>query len=173
MNKGRLVNRLLIKIFFVGIILIAFQILCCNQSYAKIHEIIVVTGKNEYMRGEVIKITLRNGSKESIFSHVASMTPIFSIDNFERKNSKGNWDKFLAQCQYPHCIYDIDAPGEIKTGKDASFEWDPLIYIDGKEKHIQAGSGIYRLLVTYQLRKDSNSRNWKWLKEYSNEFIIK
>lgn len=163
----------LIKIFFVAFILTGFQISWSNKSYAKSQEIIVTTDKNEYKHGEVIKITLKNELSESVFSHIGSQTPVFSIDRIERKKSGEDWDKLFAQCQYPHCVYDIDGPSEIKPNQYVSFEWNPLIYIDGTNNNIQTKPGTYRLLVTYQIRKDYLSKNWEWLKVYSNEFVIK
>jgi hypothetical protein len=162
-----------IRIIFVTIILAGFQISWINKIYAKSQGIIVTTDKFEYKQGEVIKITLRNELSESIFSHIGSQTPVFFIDRIERKKSGEDWDKLFAQCQYPHCVDDIDGPAEIKSSQSVSFVWDPLIYPDGANKNIQAMAGTYRLLITYQIRKNYLSKNWEWLKVYSNEFVIK
>lgn len=135
-------------------------------------QLIVKTDKEMYALEEIIKITLKNSSSENIFSHIGSHTPVFSIGNIEKKDSMGGWEKLFAQCQYPHCILDIDVPVETKPKQTVVFEWNPRIYIDGTNKSIKAKSGRYRILILYQIRKDS-SENWKWAIKHSNEFIIK
>ena len=150
-----------------------FFIVSIGYSQDKNHQVIIKTDKDFYIEGEVIKITLRNDLIENVFSQAGSLTPVFSIDSIEKKDSTGNWEKLFAQCQYPHCSYDIDGPAEIGAGQSVSFDWNPLIYIDGADKYIQAKSGIYRLLILYQIRKGDSFEGWKWLKEYSNEFAIK
>lgn len=132
----------------------------------------IKSDKEFYEIGEVIRITLTNDLSENVFSHIGSLTPVFAIDSIEKKDPDGNWIKLFAQCQYPHCIWDIDAPAEIIPQRSVSFDWDPLVYIGGTDKYAQAKAGIYRLLILYQIRKDAFSEKWEWLKIYSNEFRI-
>ena len=159
-------------------LLLAFSVVCFaqdaeTQASPKYQEGVAVnTDKQEYKQGEAIKITVNNDLSESIFSHAGSYTPVFSIKYVEMKTQQG-WKQLFAQCQYPHCIYEIDALVEIKAGQSVTFEWMPLIYINGTQKHIRAEPGEYRLVVYYQIRKSSVSEDWKLLTAYSNEFVIK
>ncbi|MGD9015060.1 MAG: hypothetical protein PVI33_03445 [Candidatus Omnitrophota bacterium] len=134
--------------------------------------VIVNTDKQEYEQEETIKIIIKNELSDKIFSHAGSHTPVFSITYVEIKTLQG-WKQLFAQCQHPHCVYDIDAPAEIGGGQYETFDWKPLIYTNGTEKYIQAEPGEYRLMISYQIRKDSVAKDWKWLTVYSNEFIIK
>ncbi|MFA5157194.1 MAG: hypothetical protein WC532_07415 [Candidatus Omnitrophota bacterium] len=136
-------------------------------------EATVTTDKLEYSQGESVKITLKNNSTQSIFSHIGGTSSGFGIRYAEKKTSSGNWEKLFTYCQYPHCIRDIGPPEEMKSGESNTYEWDPLIYIDGTEKSIKADPGTYRLVVSYQIRNSASSEDWKWLTVNSNEFIIK
>jgi len=146
-----------------------------NTSSSKIStvaEVNVSTDKKEYKQGDIINVTLKNNLDESIFSHIGSCST-FAIVNVERKTSYLFWEKLFANAQYPYVIYDIGPPAEIKPGKSETMSWEPLLYINGTTKYIQAGPGTYRLNMYYQLRKGNSSTDWKWLTVYSNEFIIK
>lgn len=132
-------------------------------------KVTITTDKTEYEQGELIKITIRNDLSESIFSH----TDVFCIEYIERKTSEGNWEKLFAQCQYPHCLYKIGGPKEIKPGQSVTFEWEPLIYVNGTPDTVQMSPGIYRLKILYQIRKGPISERWEWKTIYSDEFTIK
>jgi len=166
-SSMNLKTKILIGILVIGIVLIG------GWRVSGARGVTITTDKTEYKQGESVKITLKNDLKKSIFSHIGSGTPVFCIEYVERKTPAGNWEELFAQCQYPHCIYDIDAPGEIKPGQSKTLEWKPLIYIDGTLKRIQAGSGIYRLISLYQIRGGPSSENWEWKTTKSNEFTIK
>ena len=97
--KKRLLT-ILVLFFFVSIGY------CQDQTL----KLTIKSDKELYKAGEVIKMTLRNDLSENIFSHIGSLTPDFSIDSIEKKDSRGNWEKLFARCQYPHCIWDIDGP---------------------------------------------------------------
>jgi hypothetical protein len=127
----------------------------------------VMTDKSVYLQGEVVKVTLTNKTDECIRSHIRSLMPVFSIEYVEKKESSNTWEKLYAQCQPPHCEYDIDAPGTIEAGEVVSFEWHPLIYIGGGPETEQLAMGTYRLSITYQdcLKTD-------WISVRSNEFTI-
>ncbi|MDI6603356.1 MAG: hypothetical protein QME57_04625 [Patescibacteria group bacterium] len=124
-------------------------------------------------KAKLLRITIRNNLDESIFSHAASISPVFSIKHIERKKTNGSWEKLFAHCQYPHCMYKIDIPREIKPNQSVTFEWKPLIYINGTRKTVQVGAGVYRLEILYQIRRGSTSKSWEWKTVYSNEFTIK
>ncbi|MBU0468198.1 MAG: hypothetical protein KKD07_04845 [Candidatus Omnitrophica bacterium] len=153
-------------------IFVLFSFVAIGFCQVQILQPTIKSDKEFYEVGEVIKITLTNDLSENIFSHIGSLTPVFAVDNIGKKDPGGNWVKLFAQCQYPHCMWDIDGPAEIGPRQSVSFEWNPLIYIDGTDKYSQARTGIYRLLILYQIRKDASSENWEWLKVYSNDFTI-
>lgn len=123
------------------------------------------TDRTEYVQGEDIRITITNNLEKSIYSHIGSYTPEFSIETVERKTEDG-WESLFAWCQYPFCIYDIDPPVEIKPLYSESFLWTPLIYIDGTEESAQAEPGVYRLSILYR------AEGGGWESVYSNEFRI-
>jgi len=130
-------------------------------------KVTATTNKIEYRQNETINITIFNGLNVSIFSHSASFTPDFCIENIEKKTSEG-WQSFFVHCQ--DCKYDIDAPGEIKSGQSASFEWRSRIWITGNYSKLEPG--VYRLVIYYQIREGNLSETWAWQTVYSNEFII-
>lgn len=127
----------------------------------------VITDKMKYERGENIKVILTNNLGQSIFSHIRSGTPVFCIAHIERKTQAGNWENLYAQCQYPHCSYDIDVPGKIKPGENATMVWQPVKFVNGTSESAPLGPGIYRLLISYE---DHLKTEWK--SAYTNEFTI-
>lgn len=131
-------------------------------------DVIITTDKTEYKQGEIVKITITNNLKESIYSQIGGNTPVFGIEYIERKRLNGTWEKLFAQCRYPHCIYKIAPAQEIKPGQSETFEWKPLIFINGTSETKQAGPGRYRLLISYL-----DYQKTEWRSVYSNEFIIK
>jgi len=116
-------TKIITKILAVGVILVSKQVLSgqnqtlIEEFYTSNRGVIVTTDKTEYEQGEIIKITIRNNLNETIYSHIGSSTPIFSINHVEKKRSDGTWKKLFAQCQYPHCIHKVAAPKEIKPGQ--------------------------------------------------------
>jgi hypothetical protein len=124
-------------------------------------EVIITTDRRQSYPGEVIKITIKNNLDKSIFAHPDS----FSIEYIQRKKTDGSWENLFANCQFPHCIYRIGPPQEIKPHGSVTFKWEPLIYIEGTSETIVALPDIYRLEISYQ-------KNWEWRTAYSNEFEI-
>jgi hypothetical protein len=155
--------KILMAIFAAGFIL----------THAEAQEITITTDKAEYEQGESVKLTLENKLEVSIFSHIASGTPGACIEHIERKTPAGDWERLFTRCQDPYCIYDIDAPGEMKPGESKTFEWKPLIYINGTQERIEAGPGTYRFVSLYQIREAPYPENWGWKTVRSNEFVIK
>jgi len=127
----------------------------------------VNTDEAEYKRGESIKIILTNNLGQSIFSHIRSGTPVFCIKYIEKKTTTGEWERLYAQCQFPHCTADIDAPGEIKPGEKETIDWKPLVFVNGTSGTVIAGFGLYRLLISYE-----DCQKTKWESVYTNEFTI-
>lgn len=133
----------------------------------KIKGVSIATDKIEYKQRETITITVRNDLEESIFSHIGSGTPVFAIKHIQRKTAEGSWENLYAQCQPPHCFFDIDTPVEINPGESASFKWKPLIYVNGTRETATLNSGEYRLVVLFE---DSEKTEWTLI--YTNEFRI-
>lgn len=165
--------KILMVALALGVILMGGWLACDNQIYAETREVTIATDKTEYEQGESVKITLKNNFVQSIFSHIASGTPGVCIEYIERKTPAGDWEKLFTRCMPPHCIDDTDAPGEIKPGDSGTFEWKPLIYINGTQETINADSGTYRLVSLYQIRKGLSSEDWEWKAVRSNEFVIR
>jgi len=140
-----------------------------NKLAATKHSMVTVNvDKLVYGSGDDIAISIKNDSKESIFSHIKSGTPVFAIKGIQRKTAVGKWEEFFAQCQAPHCIYDIDAPAEIKPGESSSFKWKPLIFVNGTQETAALKSGEYRLVILFE-----NLQKTEWIEIYTNEFKIK
>ena len=135
-------------------------------------ELSVTTDKKAYASGDVVVIVLKNNSAGDIFSHLGSQTPVFAIDGVERKGAGERWDRLFAWCQYPHCVYDMDGPAELKAGESVSWGWDPWIYIDGTAQKVRARTGTYRLLILYRAGADHPAEPGQWLRAVSNEFIL-
>jgi hypothetical protein len=134
--------------------------------------LVIITDKREYSSGEIINVIIRNNLNESVFMHHIA---VGDIEYLERKNTKGDWEQLFVMCQYPHCVYDYDAGPleEIKPAGSRTFEWKPLIYINGTPKTTQPSPGIYRLKIIYQIRRGASSESWEWKTAHSSEFTIK
>ena len=152
----------MIHTVILGVILPSFAFAKSNNT-----AVTVITDKMKYERGEVVKVILTNNLGQSIFSHMRSGTPVFCIAHIERKTQAGNWENLYAQCQYPHCIYDIDVPGEIKPGENATMVWQSVEFVNGTAVSAPLRPGIYRLLISYE---DHLKTEWK--SAYTNEFTI-
>ncbi len=155
-----------LRLISIGIVLFAIRL-----AFAQ--EVTVTTERTEYKAGQNIKVIMANNLKGSIFSHVGSATAVFSIRNVQRQNPDRTWKKLFAQCQYHNCVYDIDAPSEIKPGRIESFVWEPLIYINGKPEFIPADAGTYCLDILYQVKGDPSPEKWDWKTVRTNQFTIR
>jgi len=118
---------------------------------------------SEKTESKFIAVTIKNNSTESVFAHIG----VEGVKNIERKTDQGGWEELFAMCQVPNCVYDIGPPQEIKTGESKSFEWQPLIFINGANKSVQAEPGQYRLVFLYE-----DAQKTDWQTTYSNEFTI-
>jgi hypothetical protein len=136
----------------------------CNEMAST--EVDVTTNKSTYQPGEVLLITIKNKLSEGIFSHIGSQTPVFAINYVHTKTEKG-WKDLYAQCQPPHCFYDIDFPAEIKAGESATMEWYPYVYDNGTTERRQLMSGHYTISILYK-----NSIKTDWKIACSNKFEI-
>lgn len=125
--------------------------------------ILVTTDKVSYKPGEDVKITLRNLTKGVIYAHVG----VEGIQDVEKKDLHGGWEKLSPRCRPPHCFYDIGPPEEIGPGVAKTFVWKPLIYVDGTTKVLSASPGTYRLSFLWQ---DRERKEWKVA--HSNNFDI-
>ena len=131
------------------------------------NEVTIATDKQEYGKGENIKITIRNASQESIFSHIGSRTPVFAIEYVWRKGTEGVWEKLYAQCKPPHCYNDTDVPVKIQPGESKIMEWEPRVYVNGTTESYITGAGEYRISILYEDEQKS-----KWQRVDTNEFKI-
>lgn len=138
--------------------------------FAFAQDVVVDTDKTSYRQGEKIEITVKNNSQESIFSIAASSTPIFSIAYIERKNKMGEFEKLPVRCEWPECDIDFDGPAEIKAGQVVSFEWEPQFYY--LKKYLTLDEGVYRITLSWQLRRDADSKKWVWEEAKTKEFTI-
>jgi hypothetical protein len=125
------------------------------------------TDKIAYSQLEPIKITLTNDLGESIFSHIRSGTQVFCIKCIEKSRSNEQWERLYAQCQYPNCMLETDAPGEIKSGENATYAWKPSVFVNGTSESVSLMPGTYRLLISYE-----DCRKTKWDFVNTNKFEI-
>lgn len=131
------------------------------------NDITASTDKKEYQQEETIRIFFTNNLRESIFSHIRSLTPLFCIQYIEKQLTDNHWEKLYAQCQFPDCTYEIDAPGEIKAGESETLEWNALVFIDGTTTSVLLDPGVYRLAISYEDYQKS-----KWRSVSTNPFTI-
>lgn len=137
----------------------------CAENFS--NGVTVSTDKLEYQQGEVIRVVITNNLRQSIFSHIRSLTPVFGIKHIEKKNTNEHWERLYAQCQFPHCTYEIDAPGEIKPGENEAMEWKQLVFVDGTAKTALPEPGVYRLAISYE-----EYQKTKWQSVLTNTFTI-
>ncbi|MFB3918844.1 MAG: hypothetical protein ACE14U_02115 [Candidatus Velamenicoccus archaeovorus] len=133
----------------------------------------VTTDKKEYRPREIVTIRLTNGSPESIFSHLGSQTPVFAIEGVEMKNVQGGWDSLSAWCRPPFCVYDMDAPAELRPQESVSWAWDPWIYTGGTHERVRPAAGTYRLRISYRAPATPPINQGPWLSVVSNEFTVR
>ncbi len=134
---------------------------------------VVSTDKESYGSAETVAIRLTNPSFRSIFSHLGSQTPVFAIEGVEMKNAQGGWDTLSAWCRPPYCVYDMDAPAELKPQESVSWVWDPWIYVGGTHDRVRPAPGTYRLRISYRAPAIPPAEQGAWLTVASNEFMIK
>lgn len=73
-------------------------------------------------------------------------------------------------CEWPECDRDFDRPAEIKPGQVVSFKWKPQFYQG--EKYKMLGEGVYRIAISWQLRRDADSKKWAWHEAKTYEFSV-
>jgi hypothetical protein len=134
---------------------------------------VVSTDKNDYGAAEIVTIRLTNVLFRSIFSHLGSQTPVFAIDGVEMKNAAGGWDTLSAWCRPPFCVYDMDAPAELKPQESVSWAWDPWIYVGGTHERTRPAAGTYRLRISYRGQAGDPAGQGQWFNVVSNEFKIR
>jgi hypothetical protein len=118
----------------------------------------VILGKSEYRPGENITLILKNTAQESVFSHMGSGTPVFSIAHIEERSGNSTWKRKNVYIQRPDVEYDSDAPAELKPGQTVKLEWRPLVYFKGRSEAAWIDPGYYRIAVSYQ---DKHREEWK------------
>ena len=73
-------------------------------------------------------------------------------------------------------MFKIGHPGEISPGESILYEWEPILYTDDINRDIegiQVDSGIFRVLVRYNISQERSGNPLKIFKVYTNEFRIK
>jgi len=136
-------------------------------------EVELRVNKDKYARGEEVKFVFEN-----------NLSFLVALDglgiNLEKKDEAGKWKGIPLHCSWPECDIDHDTP-QLKPGQSKEAGWGQKIYIrmrgkdeegQGMEKFSPAEPGVYRISWTYQVRKDVDSKNWKWVQAYSDEFAI-
>jgi len=168
-NCGNTFMQIPVKSLFFLLIILTVGCIAIIDTHAENswNKLTVSTDKPRYQQEEKIKITFENNLQESVFSHIRSLTPIYCIKHIEKQINGAQWVRLYAQCQFPNCTYEIDRPGELKPGENASFEWTPRQFIRGTAETALLEPGIYRLAITYQ----NHLRN-KWEVTYTNNFTI-
>jgi hypothetical protein len=166
--RGGDMQRLGVGVLFA----LAVCLAAAGLSFAKT-EPVVSTDKNGYGSTEIVTIRLTNASFRSIFSHLGSQTPVFAVEGVEMKNAEGGWDTLSAWCRPPFCVYDMDAPAELKPQESVSWAWDPWIYIGGTHERARPAAGTYRLRISYRAPADDPAQQGSWLNVVSNEFTIR
>jgi hypothetical protein len=140
-------------------------------------KVTITTNKSEYGQNETINITLYNGLNVSIYSYIAGSAQGYFIEQVEKKTQKG-WLAYRPVYLESYVAY----MGEVKPGESFSFEWEPLIWVNGtysndyvyEESKLEPG--IYRISstpVTSDYFVVDPVENNSWRTVYSNEFTIK
>jgi len=135
-------------------------------------KVTVTTNRSEYEQNETINITLYNGLNVSIYSMAASVPSSSCIEHIEKKTSNG-WTSFMIRDKnYGDVCYFVWAPREIKPGQKVSFGCIPEIWLNETNNYSALEPGVYRLVISYQIREDNLSENWTGQTVYSNEFYV-
>jgi len=139
-------------------------------------KVTITTNKSEYGQNETINITLYNGLNVSIYSYMAGSPHEYFIERVEKKTSLG-WLVYRPVYSESYAAY----MGEVKPGQSFSFEWEPLIWVNGtySNNYVYNSSklepGVYRISstpVTSDYFGVDPVENNTWQTIYSNEFTI-
>ena len=129
--------------------------------------------KDKYSKGEEVEIVIKN-----------NLADLIALDglgfDLQKKDEAGAWNGIPRHCSWPECDIDHDVP-QLEPGKSIDTAWNQQIYVGmgkegeedaGRMKYAQAEPGTYRIVWTYQVRKDKDGTKWKWEQVYSKEFNI-
>jgi len=128
--------------------------------------------KDEYAQGEEVKVVFKNN-----LNYLVALNGLgFDL---QKKDEAGEWKGIPLHCSWPECDIDHDVP-QLEPGQIEEAVWGQQVYVGmgkkGEEnsgmQYVSADRGVYRLVWTYQVRKDADSKNWKWVQVYSKEFSI-
>lgn len=135
---------------------------CKSQEF-----ITVKTDKENYLPNEQIQVQLVNDSRDTIYSHFGSYTPIFSIKTIKVLQSDHSWQDLSANCLINNCMVDIDVPVAIAPGISPQLTWTPKYYTTDQDQPIPLTPGTYYLIIEYQPRERD-----EWKNTTSNVFNI-
>lgn len=134
-------------------------------------DVVIVTDKAEYERGEELRITVKNNLQKTIFyaaglSHCSDKP--YNI--YHLSTQKGEWINILPIS--PECAAVVGAGSpvykELNVGESIEFAWDQKIW-ELTDDVIQAPNGKYKISVKYKELKEAEE-----IREiYSPEFTIK
>ncbi len=141
------------KKILVAVILVIIGILATVFLILKKEKVLVLTDKNEYQSGQVLKVNIRNNSKENIcFS---------TCNNYYLERKDETWQSYkYEKCQKPDLAGFCIKPGGIKA-----FELDLLKDIEVLKQHRLA------IPICFDCQEGEGFKESKRL--YSNQFLIK
>ncbi len=144
-----------------------------------IESITVITDKSEYATGEIINITIKNGSPDTVsyWNRVnnAALFP-FSIENKIAESWEEIAVKSVCACDIS-CLYETPGPLELNPGETIERPWTQY-----KECDEQIEEGTYRIRFDYyhpfnpedlEIQSIPIPPDAEKLSVYSNEFEIK
>ncbi len=144
---------------------------CSNGKCSKVEkptqQVTITTDKMEYEQGEMVEITVKNGS-DKIISYLAGQRDCNTLpyNIYQFSNEKTKWITVFPFA--PICATYIGAGvpifKELNIGESIEFIWNQKL-----SNSIQAPNGKYKISMKY-----AESKSTENLKEiYSNEFTIK
>jgi hypothetical protein len=151
MNK-----KLLIILIIVGVFIVAGGILCLLELRLKPLNILVTTDKTEYIKGENVKILIRNGSRQSF--------RFYGVDYQKFENNE--W-VFVKDTDCPCNTMCKSMPITLDSNSTKEFTWDQKEEYCSEEGTMisnQVLPGQYKIIVS------SFGTPWGYS---SNEFNIK
>ena len=197
MTNKKLITIILSAIIVIGIILISLYVsrpkqITSTPSYPNIEakpEVTISTDKNEYTKGEIIDIVVKNGLEKDIL-YTPGGGRIWGIEYYE-----GNeWKKFGYEGRAgfqltdenigKNCyiaLYERGLPITLNLRSGLSANWNQKICPFEKESPSKPSivrnieSGKYRLVFNYgfEISDDDPFRVSEFKTAYSNAFIIK
>lgn len=154
--------RKLLLIFIFSFFLFGFT---CAEEAPVVCGVELTVDKEVYDHGEAVNVVFKNNlSSELVLDGLG-----FDLQKMEET---GQWKGLPLHCSWPDCDIDHDVP-HLAPGASKNTVWDQKIYLKLNSNYVQVEPGVYRVVWTYQVRKDADEKNWKWEQVYSKEFVVK